>query len=83
VDRYVDHRRKYFDPHWREMDFSILYPKTEKAVPQPENLADMLRVAAELSKHFGFVDVIFESTGGIVLDDEMPTLIPRETKKKK
>jgi hypothetical protein len=57
VDRYVGHKRKYFDAQWNEQDFSIKYPRTEQIIPRPENLAEMLAVAAQLSKAFGFVRV--------------------------
>lgn len=71
VDRYVDHRRKYFDADWRELDFSLIYPQTDKTIARPENLAEMLRVAAELSKHFGFVRVDLYSDGKQALVGEI------------
>jgi hypothetical protein len=71
VDRYLDHRRKYFDAQWRELDFSILYPKAEKAIPRPGNLEEMLAVAAELSKHFDFVRVDLYSDGKQALVGEI------------
>ena len=63
VDRYVEHKRKYFDVHWREQDFSIKYPRTDKAIPKPDNFSEMLAIASALSKHFWFVRVDLYSNG--------------------
>ena len=63
VDRYVGHKRKYFDAQWNELDFSIKYPRTEKVIPRLQNLPEMLDVAAKLSKSFWFVRVDLYSNG--------------------
>ena len=57
VDRYIGHKRKYFDAAWNEQPFSIKYPRTDKVIPRPKNFDEMLRVAAQLSRDFGFVRV--------------------------
>lgn len=63
VDRYIGHKRKYFDPEWNAQDFSIKYPLAKRSIPRPENLAEMLAVAAELSKRFWFVRIDLYSNG--------------------
>jgi hypothetical protein len=63
VDRHIEHKRKYFDAHWNEQPFSIKYPRTDKAVPKPPNLDEMLEVAAKLSEYFWFVRVDLYSDG--------------------
>jgi hypothetical protein len=63
VDRYVGHKRKYFDASWNEQNFSIKYPRTDKVIPRPENLDEMLEVAAKLSENFWFVRVDLYSNG--------------------
>lgn len=63
VDRFIEHKRKYFDAHWQEQDFSIKYPRTERAIPKPANFAEMLIVAAKLSQNFWFVRVDLYSDG--------------------
>jgi hypothetical protein len=63
VDRYVGHKRKYFDADWTEQDFSIKYPRTDKILPRPSNLAEMLAVAARLSGDLWFVRVDLYSDG--------------------
>jgi teichuronopeptide biosynthesis TupA-like protein len=57
VDRYIKHKRKYFDAAWNEQPFSIKYPRTDQTIPRPGNLDEMLSVAARLSRDFGFVRV--------------------------
>jgi TupA-like ATPgrasp len=63
VDRYVGHKRKYFDADWTEQDFSIKYPRTDKILPRPSNLAEMLAVASRLSRDLWFVRVDLYSDG--------------------
>ncbi|HEY8538631.1 MAG TPA: ATP-grasp fold amidoligase family protein [Steroidobacteraceae bacterium] len=63
VDRHIEHKRKYFDAHWNEQPFSIKYPRTDKIVPKPHNLSEMLEVAARLSKYFWFVRIDLYSDG--------------------
>lgn len=57
VDRYIKHKRKYFDAQWNELPFSIKYPRSDKTIARPKNFDEMLSVAARLSKDFGFVRV--------------------------
>jgi hypothetical protein len=63
VDRYIRHKRKYFDAEWTEQDFSIKYPRTDKTLATPRNLTEMLALAAELSRNFWFVRVDLYSDG--------------------
>jgi len=57
VDRYIEHKRKYFDAAWNEQPFSIKYRRTDETIARPRNLDEMLSVAAQLSRNFGFVRV--------------------------
>jgi hypothetical protein len=57
VDRYIKHKRKYFDAQWNELPFSIKYPRSDKTIARPKNFDEMLSVAARLSKDFSFVRV--------------------------
>jgi hypothetical protein len=63
VDRYIGHKRKYFDSSWQEQPFSIKYPRTDKTIARPENFAEMLSVAARLSQEFWFVRIDLYSDG--------------------
>jgi len=63
VDRYIQHKRKYFDADWNEQDFSIKYPRTDEVIPRPKNFDEMMSVAAKLSREFWFVRVDLYSDG--------------------
>lgn len=56
LDRFVDHRRNFYDVAWREMDVRVTYLKG-KPVPRPAMLNDMMDVAAKLATGFGFCRV--------------------------
>ena len=71
VDRYIDHKRLYFDSSWNVLDFSIACPKADTVLMKPENFEEMLSVAAQLSAGFGFVRVDMYSDGKRCLVGEM------------
>lgn len=71
MDRHTRHTRKLFDPEWREMDFCILYPKSDRVIPKPDTLAEMLRVARALSAPFSFVRIDLYSDGQKVICGEI------------
>jgi len=63
IDRYIDHKRMFFDASWNELDFSISYPKANKQHNKPNNFLEMLDVATRLSAGFGFIRVDLYSDG--------------------
>lgn len=63
IDRYINHTRKFFDPDWNEMSFSLMYPLSSLQLEKPKNLDKMLSVASTLSSHFNFVRVDLYSNG--------------------
>ena len=63
IDRRSNHKRKFFDRKWNELDFSILYPKTTSHIPKPENFDEMLNVAETLSQKFSLLRVDLYSNG--------------------
>jgi hypothetical protein len=71
VDRHTAHKRKYFDASWRELDFSIKYPRTDAPLTAPQNLDEMLNVAAQLGRHFWFVRVDLYSNGSQLFVGEL------------
>jgi hypothetical protein len=71
LDRHIAHKRKYFDPEWNDLNFSIKYPHADRAAPRPGNLAEMLRVAAALSRNFWFVRIDLYSDGKQLLVGEI------------
>jgi len=71
IDRYVDHKRKFFDVDWNELDFSITYPKSEAFIGKPGNLTEMLAVASKLSAACSLVRVDRYSDGETTLVGEI------------
>lgn len=63
IDRHSNHKRKFLDTKWNELDFSILYPKTSSCIPKPENFDEMVEVAETLSQKFSFIRVDLYSNG--------------------
>jgi hypothetical protein len=63
IDRYVGHKRKFLDYNWNELDFSIIYPKSEKKIDKPANFNEMLEVATALCKGFSMIRVDLYSDG--------------------
>jgi len=63
VDRYIDHRRKFFDSNWKELDFSTCYKRADKNIEMPDNFDQMLNIASKLSAGFSFVRVDIYSDG--------------------
>jgi hypothetical protein len=71
VDRFVDHRRKFFDADWRELDFSIVYPRAARSIARPDTLDEMLAVARALSRPFAIVRVDLYTNNRRVLVGEI------------
>lgn len=65
LNRYIDHRRAIFDLNWKLQDFTISYPKpeTNTKIEKPKNLEEMIIIAENLSRNFGFVRVDLYSNG--------------------
>ena len=71
VDRYIDHKRKFFDTDWNELDFSIIYPRATQPMARPDTLDEMLEVARALSSHFSFVRIDLYTDNRSVLVGEI------------
>jgi hypothetical protein len=71
MDRHTHHTRKILDTDWNEMDFSILYPRSNKPLARPETLPEMLRLARALSAPFSFVRIDLYSDNQRVIAGEI------------
>jgi hypothetical protein len=49
LDRFSNHKRKFFDTAWNELDFSIIYPRASREIRRPDTLDEMLAVARALA----------------------------------
>jgi len=66
VRRYTDHRRAFFDPRWKLMPFSLLYPAPSTSIPPPGALAAMIRHAEQIGYGFAYLRVDLYEVGGAV-----------------
>jgi hypothetical protein len=63
IDRFSGHRRAFYSPNWRELDFGVLYPRPSTPVERPPLLERMLEAAGRLSEGFRFMRVDLYSVG--------------------
>lgn len=68
--RHTRHTISFYTTDWRELPFSALLPKGAP-IARPENLEEMLEVAASLSKDFSLIRVDLYSDGKSVLVGEL------------
>ncbi len=54
IDRFTNHKRAFFDMKWKKLPFSIRYEISEKIVPEPPQLNEMIAVAKTLSQSLLF-----------------------------
>lgn len=68
LDRFVDHRRCFFDPSWTRMPIELLYPKPEPTavIPPPLELQSMIRYAEQIGVGFSYVRVDLYDLAGEV-----------------
>lgn len=71
IDRYIAHTRRFFDANWNDLDFSIIYPRSEVTVDRPRNLDEMLSISARLSEAFSFIRVDLYSDGETIYVGEI------------
>lgn len=53
----------YYDVQWNRLPFEKIYPRSEDPDPIPNNIDQMLDLAARLSQDFGFVRIDLYSNG--------------------
>lgn len=71
TDRYVGHKRNFYDTDWNNLNVSSDCPQCDRNIPRPEGLDDMLKSASELSKGFPFVRVDLYYVEGKVIFGEL------------
>jgi len=75
IDRFINHKRNFYDLEWNKLPFSILYPNSSKHIKKPTNLKGMLDIVKNLSKDFPFVRVDLYNCDGQIYFGEL-TLHP-------
>lgn len=71
VDRYVDHKRNFYDTSWNNLNIGSDHKCTIKEIPKPKNLDDMLDVARKLSEDFPMVRVDLYNVDGKIIFGEL------------
>lgn len=71
IDRYIDHKRNFYDIYWNKIDVGSDCNQTEKQINKPQNLEEMLRIASKLSKEFPFVRVDLYNIEGQIYFGEL------------
>lgn len=57
IDRFSNHCRNFYDTEWCLQPFSLMYPQSQKDIPRPEKLDEMLQIASSLSHTIKFVRI--------------------------
>lgn len=66
VDRFTDHRRRLVTPEFEPIDTRFAYDLPKAPPRKPNNFAEMLRIAEDLSRPFPFVRIDLYSIGDAV-----------------
>jgi hypothetical protein len=59
TDRFVSHKRNFYDREWRLQDFALAYPRDQRIFPRPQHLEQILAAAETLAAGFPFVRIDF------------------------
>lgn len=71
VDRYIGHKRNFYDVQWNDLHVSSDCPASDRAIERPKNFEKMLETAARLSKGFPFVRVDLYNVEGRIYFGEL------------
>ena len=71
VDRYVEHKRNFYDTDWNRLNITSDCPAADREVERPQNLEEMLKAAAKLSEDFPYVRVDLYNVDGKVYFGEL------------
>lgn len=65
------HKRKIYDRNWKELNFTVKWPRLETEIEKPENLSKMISLAESLSQGFALVRVDFYNVNSKIYFGEM------------
>lgn len=71
VDRYVGHKRNFYDINWNNLNVTSDCPGAAIDIPKPDNFEMMLRIAEKLSEDFPFVRVDLYNCNGKIYFGEL------------
>lgn len=70
-DRYIDHRRNFYDTNWNRVNVTTDHEQFETSYPKPKNFEIMLDIARKLSEDFPFVRVDLYNVMGKIYFGEL------------
>ncbi|MBQ8319645.1 MAG: carbonic anhydrase [Clostridia bacterium] len=71
VDRYVGHKRNFYDRDWNRLEYSSDCPPADCDIEKPENYEKMLQIAEKLSEDFPYVRVDLYNVEGKIYFGEL------------
>jgi hypothetical protein len=71
LDRHTNHCRNLYDLEWNRLPFDLNYPASDKHVPRPDRLDEMVEVARSLARGFPFARIDLYSTASGLRFGEM------------
>lgn len=71
VDRYIGHKRNFYDAQWNNLRVTSDCEAVDRDVPKPENFQELLRIAEKLSEDFPFVRVDLYNINGKIYFGEL------------
>lgn len=74
IDRFNNHKRNFFSLDWNDLNFSMVYERSEKEIAKPTNLDEMIFIANKLCVDFEFVRVDLYTDGKKCLVGELTHL---------
>ena len=65
-DRFIDHKRDFFNLNWEKQDISLVYPNSKSIIEKPQRLNEMIEISKKLCKDFFFCRVdLYDSKNSI------------------
>lgn len=71
VDRFIGHKRNFYNRKWQNLHVTSDCPPSDREIPRPENLEELLQVAEKLSKGFPYVRVDLYDVDGKIYFGEL------------
>lgn len=60
--RFEGHKRDFYTPEWERLPVSLTYPNSDKEIPKPKHLQEMLQAAKTIGIGMDFVRIDFYDT---------------------
>lgn len=71
IDRYIGHKRNFYDRQWTNLHVTSDCPASDRDIPKPNNLDEMLDIAEKLADGFPYVRVDLYDVDGRIFFGEL------------